>query len=165
MKKFVLKQKLFAFVRKYYVYDEHDQLLYEAKGKMFSLRNMVSLYDTTTQELIYTKKKKIFSFMPVHYLYDASGKEVAVMRQKLSMMKKKVSIDSDFGHLDVEGNFWALNFGIFKDDVEVTTVSKKYFQLRDTYQVEIQAKTKKDIEFYLMCVIMIDSKFHEDKNK
>jgi len=163
MKRFRLKQKFFALAREYHVFDEHDQILYRAKGKMFSPRAMVNLYDTTTNELLFTKKKKLLAIMAEHMVYDPSGKQVAKMKQKFTVTRKRVSIDSDYGHIEVTGNFWALNFSMHRDDQLLVSVDKKYFQIRDTYQVEIHSDNKKEIEFLLMCVVMIDSKFHENK--
>jgi len=163
MKRFKMKQKIFAIAREYHILDEHDQMLYRAKGKMFSPRAVVNLYDTTTNELLFTKKKKLFAIMAEHTVYDSMGKHVARMKQKFTIGRKLVHIDGDFGHIEVRGNFWALNFSMHRDDQLLVSVDKKYFQIRDTYNIEIHAENKKEIEFLLMCVVMIDSKFHENK--
>lgn len=163
MKKYYLKQKALAVRASYTIYDEFENALYICKAKMFSPKGAVEIYDTKDNTHLFTMHRKIFSIMPVHYLIDQQGTTIATMRQRFAMRRQRVNIESQYGHFEVEGDLWAHNFSIRKEDKEVVYVKKKFLSWGDSYEITITEG--EHIEFLLALTIMIDRKFHTKKRK
>ncbi len=158
MKEFYLKQKVFSLRSRYRVLDENEEQLYHCVGKIFSLSRELNFYNTKNEKHLYQMNRKIFAIMPTYFLYNAQGEQVAKARRKFSIGKKLVSIESDHGDFEIEGNFWAHDFRILKDGERVATIQKKYISFGDSYQIQIEDES--NTEFFLAMLVMIDAKFH-----
>ena len=163
MKEFYLKQKALSRRHRYKVFDSEDNQLYHSKARFFSPSRKFDLYDSLTDEHLYQIKRKRFSFRPTYILYNTNGDAVAKAKRKRSFFKKLVTIESDFGDFLIEGNFWAHDFQILRDDQEVASIRKKRISFGDSYTISIT--DEENTNFFLALMIMIDSKFHQKKRK
>ena len=165
MRNFYVKQKVFSFRDRYKVYDENQNVMYHCEGKMFSLRNEVQIFETSTNRHTYTLSKKIFSFMPTYYLHDPQGNQVAFIKKNFAMLKQSINIETaKHGFYHVEGNVWAHQFTITDNQGIVVSVQKKLFAWGDTYEVAID-DTKAETDLMVAFVIMIDSMLHNNKKR
>ena len=162
MQSFYLKQKAIAFRGSYKILDEEQNVLYECKASVFRIPTRVEIFDVKRQEIVYMLDRKLFTFLPKHYLKTPSGEIVATMSQRFAIGRRRVSIDSIHGQFEVQGNFWAHDFGIFSEKGEIASIRKKLISWGDTYQITIH--TNEHVDFFLALVVMIDRKFHTNKS-
>ena len=55
--------------------------------------------------------------------------------------------------LDVQGNFWDMNFDLIKNDVVVAQISQEWFKLTSTYNIDIYDDRYADIVISLVIAI------------
>ena len=60
MKTFYIKQKIFTITDRYFVYDEHQQPIYEVNGKFFTIGDELTLTNLKGEEL-YRIKQRVMS--------------------------------------------------------------------------------------------------------
>ncbi|MFW5894878.1 MAG: LURP-one-related/scramblase family protein [Bacillota bacterium] len=161
MKDYYLKQKIFSRNARYTVFDDHEEQLYHGRARFFSPSRKFYLYDSKTDTILFQIKRKLFAFRPTYILYDGDGKEVAKAVRKRAFFKKSISVESDLGDLMIEGNYWAHDFEILKEETSLASIHKKRLSFGDSYHVSVSDEANS--EFFLALVIMIDSKFHQRK--
>lgn len=159
--KFYIKQKVFSLRDTFSVKDVNGKDIYQVKGKMFSFNNELNLLNLD-ESLVLKAKKKIISFMAKYTIFDSNGEEIAKVSRKFGL-KPKFEIEVGHETLKVEGSFFAYSFGIFNGEAEVATIQKEILTWGDTYSIDIEDETKK--ELYLFMVILIDQIIHENKSK
>ncbi len=163
MKNFYMKQKVFSFRDRYKVFDQEQNVIYHCEGKMFSISRRMKFLETSTETVLFNFRRKIFSFLAKYYLSDPEGKEIAVVKRKFSFLKPKVEIESELGNITLEGDYFAHNFTLFEDGVELANVQKKWISWGDSYVITIHDDSK--VVFLLAIIILIDSIFHENHNQ
>ncbi len=162
MKKYYLKQKVFAFRDRYKVYDEQQQITYYCEGKLFSFSRQMDFYKTEGKEHLYTIKRKLFSFMPKYRLLGVNGEETATVQKKFAFMKHKFHIESTLGELEMEGNMWGHDFEVKQGETTLLEVHKKWLSWGDTYEITIHDESKTELLIALM--LMIDDCLHDNQN-
>ena len=93
---------------------------------------------------------------------DNEGNEVAVIKRKFSVLRPKVEIESSVSNITLEGDYFAHNFTLLENGVELASVTKKWISWGDSYVITIQDDSKTN--FLLAIIILIDSIFHENKS-
>lgn len=162
MKRFYLKQKVFAITDRYKVFDENQKIVYHCDSRFLSLSHTMELKNTATGKLLYTLKRQIISFLPKYRVFDPSGKEVALIIKKISFFKHKIEIRSDFGEFQLDGNVWAHRFSIISNGQTVVDFSKKWISWGDSYEITIYPE--EHVDFFIAMVLMIDDCLHDGKN-
>jgi len=157
-----MKQKVFSFRDRYKVMDQDQNVLYHCEGKLFSISRRMKFVETSTDNVLFNFRRKILSFLAKYYLTDPEGNEVAVVKRKFSILKPKVEIESQLGNLTLEGDYFAHNFTLFEDGLELANVQKKWISWGDSYVISIQ--DEKRTHFLLAIIILIDSIFHENNS-
>ncbi len=155
--RFVVRQKVFAFGDNFAIKDEIGNDCYMVKGKVFALGNKLRIYDMQGQELVYIEQK-LFRFLPEYSIYY-KDQLYAVVKKEFTFFRPKFNIHSALGSYAVEGNIWAMDFSILRDQVSIARVSKKWFAWADTYGVEIDEQ--EDYPFMLALVIVIDQVLYD----
>lgn len=163
MKKFYLKQKVFALRDRYKVYDESQQLMYYCEGKLFSISRRMDFYKSEGQSHLYTIKRKFFSFLPKYFLTTIDGRQVALIKKRFTFIKHKFDIHSELGELTMEGNMWGYDFVVKLEETLLLEVHKKWISWGDTYEITVHDETKTDLLIAL--VLMIDDCLHDNQNK
>ena len=72
---------------------------------------------------------------------------------------KKFKVKSELGELTVEGNFRSREFKIKRGHRLVSTISKKFFAIGDSYGVKIEEG--EDKPFHLCLAIVVDEVAHD----
>jgi uncharacterized protein YxjI len=163
MKKFYLKQKVFAFTDRYKIYDENQKIVYHCEGAFFSFSHKMELLNTATQQLLFTLKRQIFAWLPTYHLTDGTGKEVATIKKRFTLFHHKLDIFSDFGDFIIDGDLFAHRFSITANGKIVVDFSKKWVSWGDSYEISIFPE--EHVEFYLALVIMIDNCLHDSAHQ
>ncbi|MFA7031994.1 MAG: LURP-one-related family protein [Bacilli bacterium] len=132
--KLYVKQKFFSLVHdRFKVYDENQQVIYEAHDKFFSMRNRTTLYDLQGQ-VVLELTRKIFSFVNTYYLNVNGEKEVSISRKFFAIRPRFYFTGLD---LQVEGDFFAHDYSIILNGTTIATIHKKWLAWSDTYEIDI----------------------------
>jgi|LGOV01.1.fsa_nt_gb uncharacterized protein YxjI len=158
--KYYVKQKVFSLRDKFKVLDESQNELYQVAGKFMSIQNKLELLNMDGSQVL-NSKKQILSILPKYFIHTPHGDQVAEIARKFAF-KPKFIVQVGHEELKVEGSILGHSFVIFNGDREVASIQKKIISWGDTYEINIEDETNK--ELYLFIVIIIDQVIHESKN-
>ena len=131
--KLYLKQKVFSFGDKFFVYDENGEERYRVEGQVFSFGKKLHVYDRNEREVAFIRQK-ITAFMPRYYI-EKNGVEIAEVVRKFTLFYPKYEI----GGLgwEVDGDFFDHDYQILENGRTVATISKQWMTWGDTYEIDI----------------------------
>lgn len=158
--KYYIKQRVFTFGDKYDIYDANETPCFHVKGEVFTFGDKLRLYDLSGREL-YFIKRRIFTFLPKYDIYKGDELLATAFKQ-FTFFVSRISISSHLGNFEIQGEFLAHEFTIYKDGYPVVEIHKKWFSWGDTYEIDI--KDIENVSFYLALVITIDNCIHNNKN-
>lgn len=95
--------------------------------KTFSISNTAG-----TEVALITKK--VFSFLPKFYV-EVHGQEVVTINKEFSFFKARYSIDA--ASIEVQGNWWDMDFEVFQYGEVVGKVNKEWFTWGDSYKIQV----------------------------
>lgn len=133
MRQLYIKQKILSLGGSFQVLDESQTPIYFVEGSFLSIPKEFVITDTSGVE-IGKITKKVFSFMP-RFFVEVNGQDVGIIQQQLSFFKSKYTIDSD--EIDVQGDWWDMNFDITRRGKTIGSVHQKWLSWGDTYEVTI----------------------------
>ncbi|MFJ7972932.1 LURP-one-related/scramblase family protein [Psychrobacillus sp. NPDC096389] len=133
MKQLYIKQKVFSLGGKFTVKNEQEQDVYYVEGSFMQVPKTFSILNTTRDEIALITKK-VFSFLPKFFV-EVNGKEVLTIKKEFSFFKARYTIDA--AGIEVNGNWWDMDFQVLRHGEVVGRVSKEWFTWGDSYQVQI----------------------------
>jgi len=131
--KFYIKQKVFSFRDKFYIYDEQGNELFYVEGEIFSFGKKLHLYDMHGNELSYISQK-VFSFMPRYYI-SKNGAQTAEVAKHFTFFKQEYSVYGP--EWRVTGDFFEHEYFIYGGDHTVASISKEWFTWGDAYVIDV----------------------------
>lgn len=143
-----IKQKVFSWGDKFRIYDEYGNDIYSVQGEVFSFGKKLHLYDLQGSELAFIHQK-VFSFLP-RYFISRGGNDIAEVVKKFTFLRHEYFVDGP--GWTVNGDFFAHDYNITKDDRTVATVSKQWFTWGDTYEINIADNAD---TLTALCVVLI----------
>ena len=147
-----IKQQLFSVRDKYDIYDDMQQVVYSAYGELFSLSNKLHLCNANNQEVVFINQK-LMTFLPTFELY-VHDELFATVKQELSFLRKRITVESSYGNFEIMGNFWDHEYTIICNNQLFGTVSKEWLTWGDVYALNIE--TDQHSEFFIALVLAID---------
>lgn len=163
MKYVYLKQKVFALRDEYKVYDEMQNVVYEAKGKFISFNSHKDIFKGGETTPLYTIRQKILTFVPTYFLYDTNQQVVAKLAQQLlAFFGVKFNLVVQGKPLTIQGDFFGYNYTLLDQQGVVVQIQKKFLAWGDTYQLAIEDSF--DEALAVSVVLMIDD-FIDDKRR
>jgi uncharacterized protein YxjI len=155
MKYLYLKQKVFAIRDTFKVFDEQQNLVYEAKGKILTLNSRRDLFQVGSTNPILTMKQKVIAFAPTYYLFDKNDQQIAKMAQQLlAFFGTKFQFVYQGKKYQLSGDFSGFNFLMKDEQGIVLQIQKKILSWGDTYQLAIEDTLDETIAVGI--VLMID---------
>ena len=133
MKELYIKQKVFSIGEKFTVTDEYQNDVYYVEGSFFQIPKTFSIMNQNRDEVALITKK-VFSFLPKFFV-EVQGKEILTITKELSFFKARYTIDAE--GIEVQGNWWDMDFEVYKQGQLVGQVNKEWFTWGDTYKVQI----------------------------
>jgi uncharacterized protein YxjI len=133
MKQLYIKQKVFSLGGKFTVKDQQEKDVYYVEGSFMQVPKTFSILDTTREEIALITKK-VFSFLPKFFV-EVNGREVLTIKKEFSFFKARYTIDA--AGIEVNGNWWDMNFQVLQHGEVVGEVSKEWFTWGDSYKVQI----------------------------
>ncbi len=159
MRRFQLREKIFALGDDFTIKDERGEDVYAVDGKVFTLRDTLYLNDMAGNRLA-TIRRRLLSLGRVYEI--RCGEAVTVVHKHLfTFFRAKFTVDVPGpGDLLAAGNFLDYEYD-FTDGAgqRVATVSRRWFSLTDTYGIEID--DEQDEVMILAACVVIDRCCHE----
>lgn len=147
MKQFYIKQKVFTLSGKFTVKDLEENDVYYVEGSFMRIPKIFTIMDTSRAEIAFITKK-VFSFLPKFHV-EVNGQERLTIQKEFSFLKARYTIDG-IG-LDIQGNWWDMDFQILQHGKVVGRVSKEWFTWGDSYKVEV---LDEEIETLVIAVVV-----------
>ena len=161
MKRYYIKQKIFAITDRYKVFDESQNVLYHIESKFISISHKMYFYRTQDSKHLYTLRKQIFTLLPKYFISTPDDKDIATIVKKLTFLNHRLEITSELGKFTMEGNFLAHDFSVSQDGKTVLDFHKKWISFGDVYEITVYDEQL--TEFLLALVILIDDCLHDEK--
>lgn len=149
MKQLYIKQKIFSLNEKFTVKDQQENDAYYVEGSFMKIPKTFSILNTVGEEVALISKK-VFSFLPKFYV-EVNGQEVLAINKELSFFKARYSIDA--AGIEVQGNWWDMDFEIFQYGEVVGKVNKEWFTWGDSYKVQVLNEEMETIIIALVIAI------------
>lgn len=129
-----IKQKVFSVGEKFTVFDELQQPRYFVRGSFMQIPKRFTV--TTASDVPVAQiTKTVFSFLPRFTVEMEGVGLVATIRKQFSFFTPKYSVDG--AALSVSGDWWDMNFSVFRANHEVARIHRKLLSWGDTYEVDI----------------------------
>jgi len=153
-----MHEKLLSIGDDYWIEDEGGDKVFKVNGKVARVRDTWELEDATGTSVARIREKKL-TVRDTIAIELASGGE-ATVKKALVGIRDRFVIDVDGGEdLKAKGDIVDREYEIERDGDKVAEVSKKWFRLRDTYGVEIEAGV--DPVLILAITVAIDAMAHD----
>ena len=159
MKRFYVKERLFAIGAKFDVYDEYDNKIFIAEADKFDIGKNISLYDLNNKKVLYMSQE-IRIGAHKYIAYDEYMREIATIKKEF--MISEYYITGTVGIMNMESSsILGRSYEIKKNDMIIGRISKELTFGRDVYSLEVidEAYTT----FFIGLLVMIDMiKFHKN---
>lgn len=149
MKELYIKQKVFSLSGKFKVKDQQERDVYFVEGSFLQIPKTFSIMNTARDEVALITKK-VFSFLPKFFV-EVNGREVLTIKKEFSFLKARYTIDA--AGIEVQGNWWDMNFQVYQHGEVVGKVSKEWFTWGDSYKVQVMKEEMETIMIALVVAI------------
>lgn len=131
--KLYMKQKVFSWKDKFSIYDESGNMAYRVEGEIFTIGKKLNLFDKDNSQKAHIHQK-VLSFLP-RFFIEINGEDVAEVVKHFTLFNQKFSVTGyDW---QVDGDFLAHEYEIYRNDYTIATISKEWFTLGDAYSINI----------------------------
>jgi len=138
MNRYQMRQKKVSIGDAFWIENEHGDEVFKVDGKALRIRDTIIFEDQHGVELCRIEER-LLKIKDTMEIKDPDREKVAtVQKDILSPFRDRWEIDiTDGPNLNVNGNILNHEYEIKEGSTEVAKISKKWFNLRDTYGVEI----------------------------
>ena len=154
-----MREKMFTIGDDFWIENDRGEKVYKVDGKALRIRSTLILEDRSGREVarIQERMLRVKDSMEIE---DASGKRVGMVKKAIitPIRDRWIVKIKDGPDLEVQGNILNHEYTIGEGRDKVAEVSRKWFRIRDTYGVEIEAG--QDVAVILMIVVAIDEMAH-----
>lgn len=161
MKKFTVKQKVFALGSKFDIINENNEKEYYVKADLFDIGKNISVFNNDGIKILYMRQ--VIRIGAHRYIiYDKNNIEIGEVKKEL--LVPSYNIEGTFGQLEMKAtDFLGRHYIVYKDDVCIGQIGKKITFIRDEYYLEVNDSIYTELLVGLL--IMIDMiKFNGNKN-
>lgn len=147
MKELFIKQKLFSLGEKFTIKNQEEEDVYYVEGSFMQIPKTFSIMDTKRNEIALITKK-VFSFLPKFFV-EVNGQEILTIRKEFSFFKPRYTIDA--ADIEVEGNWWDMDFQILQRGSIIGKVNKQWFTWGDSYKVQV---LDEEVEAIIIAIVI-----------
>ena len=149
MKRLYMKQNLFSLSGKFSVKDLNEQDVYFVEGSFLQIPKTFTILNTSRQEVAHITKK-VFSLLPKFFV-EVNGQEVLTIKKQFSLFKGRYTVeDTD---IDMRGNWWDMDFTVYRKGQQIGEVHKKWLSWGDSYEVSIHDEAYETLIIALVVAI------------
>lgn len=149
MKNFQIKQKMWSLGGKFTITDEAGLPSYEVVGSFLQIPKTFTIYDMQGNQVSHIQKKTL-SFLPKFYVNLSDGSSFS-LKKDLSFFKPHYTIEN-LG-MEIQGDFWDMNFRLLKNGQEVASISQEWLRLTSTYNIKVHDDQYADMVISLVIAI------------
>lgn len=149
MKQLYIKQKVFSLSGKFTVKDQEEQDRYYVEGSFMKIPKTFSIKNTSGDEVAFITKKTL-SFLPMFFV-EVNGQEVITIKREWSFLKARYTMDA--AGIEVQGNWWDMNFKVLQHGRVVGEVGQEWFTWGDSYKVQVIDEEMETIMIALVIAI------------
>ena len=135
-----MREKLASIGDDFWIENNRGEKVYKVDGKALRVRQTMIFEDRSGREMakIQERMLRVKDSMEVE---DPSGRQIAMVKKALiTPVRDRWTVKIKGGpDLEVQGNILDHEYTIGEGRDKVAEVSKKWFRIRDTYGVEIEA--------------------------
>jgi uncharacterized protein YxjI len=160
IQRYKMNEKLISIGDDYWIENEAGERSFYVDGKALRVRNTLIIKDVQGNEL-YKLKEKLLRVRDTMDILDAEGETVATIKKALiAPLRDRWKVEVENGpEMDIQGNILDHEYKIDAGKEKVAEVSKKWFRIRDTYGVEIEAG--QDAALILTITAAMDQMAHD----
>lgn len=158
--RYIIRQKIFSLGDTFIIKDDADNDIFLVRSQLLSFGHKLRIYDLLDNELCYIEQK-LFEFMPEYDIY-VGGELIANVKKKFAFLRNDFDITGVGTQYSVEGDFWAHEFNILRNEQMIARISKQFFSFTDTYGVDVDDGA--DQVGTLALAIVIDMVCHDKKH-
>ena len=152
-----MRQRLVAIGDDYWIENEHGERAFKVNGKVARLRDTWALEDLHGSRVATIRERKLSVRDAIKI--EVGGRE-ATVKKAIVGIRDRFHVEVEHGDdLKVHGNIVDHEYEIECDGDRVANVSKKWFRVRDTYGVEMQADA--DTVLLLAVTVAVDALAHD----
>lgn len=159
MRKFYIKERLFALGAKFDVYDEQGNNIFISEADKFDIGKNISIYDSNNRKVLYMRQQVRLGSHK-YIAYDQDMREIATIKKEL--MVPEYNITGSVGIMNMSSSsILGRNYEIKKDGITLGIISKEFSFGRDRYFLEVIDENY--TVFFVGLLIMIDMvRFHNN---
>ena len=149
MTRYIIKQKMFSLGGKFDIKDSYDNLAYQVTGSFFKIPKYFEISKPDGQQVAKITKV-LLQFLPKFDVTLTDGRSFRIAKG-FSFFRPRYEI-KDLG-LDIQGNFWDMNFELSREGRVVANISQEWFKLTSTYTVDVYEESYSDVVISLVVAI------------
>lgn len=159
MRKFYIKERLFALGAKFDVYDEQGNNIFISEADKFDIGKNISIYDSNNRKVLYMRQQVRLGSHK-YIAYDQDMREIATIKKEL--MVPEYNITGSVGIMNMSSSsILGRNYEIKKDGITLGIISKEFSFGKDRYFLEVIDENY--TVFFVGLLIMIDMvRFHNN---
>lgn len=155
-----IRQRVFAIGDKYDITDANETPVFRVEGEIFTFGSArLHLYAADGREL-YFVERELFHFMPRYTIY-AGRTAAASIKKNFTLFGHSLSVDSVYGHFEIEGSVFGWNFQVLFNGAVAATIDKAFLSWGDAYHLHIEDGWN-DPAFLCALVAAIDNCVHNE---
>jgi uncharacterized protein YxjI len=135
--RYMMRKKLFSLGADFTIKDTDGRDVFFVDGKVFTLRDQLIFEDMNGNELCVIQRK-LLSWGPTYEIYHKGELEAVVKEAVFTLLGHRFNIDGPGNNdLEANGNFTNHQYTFTRNGCEVAWVSESWFNIPETYGVEI----------------------------
>lgn len=150
-----MKQKVFSLRGRFSIQDQQEQDVYLVEGSFMQIPKTFSISSVDGEEVA-TITKKVFSLLPKFFV-EVDG-ETLTIEKSFTFFKDRYTIDA--ADLEIDGDWWDMDFQIKRHGEVVGSVEKKWFTFGDSYEIQV---FDPDVEKVLIALVVAIDCVKEDE--
>ena len=160
MRKFYIKERLFALGAKFDVYDEQENNIFISEADKFDIGKNISIYDPNKRKVLYMRQQVRLGSHK-YIAYDENMREIATIKKEF--MVPEYNITGSVGVMTMNSSsILGRNYEIMKDGIVIGRISKELTLGRDRYFLEVIDENY--TIFFIGLLIMIDMIIFHNNN-
>jgi uncharacterized protein YxjI len=156
--KYQMREQMFAIGDDYWIETDGAQRAFKVDGKALRIPKTL-LLETPSGNEVYTIRKKLLSIRDTMEIAHGGKTVATVTKALIAPLGERFRIEVEGGDdLEAKGNIVDHEYVIERGSDVVAEVSKGWFRMRDTYEIEIA--TPQDAALILAITVCIDQMSH-----
>jgi uncharacterized protein YxjI len=134
---YLMRQKLIALGDDYWIENAQESRVYFVDGKAFRLREHLGFQDMQGNELAVIQER-VMRIKDAYSIYRNGNVWAKVKKVLSEPLRQRFEVHVAGGmNIEAEGNIFEYEYEIYEGSCKMAEVSKKWFQVADTYGVDI----------------------------